>query len=98
MHFAEQILDAKAKIPTSEIRIGILLDSAALIAAAPWRGELEGLIMPVLGEAYSAKNIIICPRQCTTVFFEEGIGSVDLTNVLLPILEAGNLRVILTSG
>ena len=30
------------------------------------------------------------------LFFEEGVGSVDLSNVLLPILEAGNLRIILT--
>ncbi len=94
--FAEQLLDAKAKIPASlKFRQVFLLDSAALIAAAPGRGELEGLIMQVLGEAYSAKNIIICLDNAQ-LFFEEGIGSVDLTNVLLPILEAGNLRVILT--
>lgn len=94
--FAQQILDAKAKLPTSlKFRQVFILDSSALIAAAPGRGELEGLIMHVLGEAYSAKNIIICLDNAQ-LFFEEGIGSVDLTNVLLPILEAGNLRVILT--
>ncbi|USN96822.1 MAG: ATP-dependent Clp protease ATP-binding subunit [Candidatus Nomurabacteria bacterium] len=94
--FADRILDAKAKIPSSlKFRQVFMLDSAALIAAAPGRGELEGLIMQVLGEAYSAKNIIICLDNAQ-LFFEEGIGSVDLTNVLLPILEAGNLRVILT--
>ena len=94
--FAERILDAKAKIPASlKFRQVFILDSASLIAAAPGRGELEGLIMQVLGEAYSAKNIIICLDNAQ-LFFEEGVGSVDLTNVLLPILEAGNLRVILT--
>ena len=94
--FAERILDAKAKIPASlKFRQVFILDSAALIAAAPGRGELEGLIMQVLGEAYSAKNIIICLDNAQ-LFFEEGVGSVDLTNVLLPILEAGNLRIILT--
>lgn len=93
--FAERILDAKAKIPASlKFRQVFILDSAALIAAAPGRGELEGLIMQILGEAYSAKNIIICLDNAQ-LFFEEGVGSVDLTNVLLPILEAGNLRVIL---
>lgn len=51
--------------------------------------------MQVLSEAYSAKNVIICLDNAQ-LFFEEGVGSVDLTNVLLPILEAGNLRVILT--
>lgn len=94
--FAERLLDARAKLPESlKFRQVFLLDSSALIAAAPGRGELEGLIMQVLGEAYSAKNIIICLDNAQ-LFFEEGIGSVDLTNVLLPILEAGSLRVILT--
>lgn len=94
--FAERILDAKAKIPSSlKFRQVFILDSSSLIAAAPGRGELEGLVMQVLGEAYSAKNIIICLDNAQ-LFFEEGVGSVDLTNVLLPILEAGNLRVILT--
>lgn len=93
---ADRILDAKAKIPASlKFRQIFILDSASLIAAAPGRGELEGLIMQVLGEAYSAKNIIICLDNAQ-LFFEEGVGSIDLTNVLLPILEAGNLRIILT--
>jgi len=94
--FAEKLLDAKSKLPASlKFRQVFMLDSASLIAAAPGRGELEGLVMQVLGEAYSAKNIIVCLDNAQ-LFFEEGIGSVDLTNVLLPILEAGNLRVILT--
>lgn len=94
--FAERILDASAKIPSNlKFRQVFILDSSSLIAAAPGRGELEGLVMEVLGEAYTAKNIIICLDNAQ-LFFEEGVGSVDLTNVLLPILEAGRLRVILT--
>ncbi len=94
--FAERLLDASASIPESlKFRQVFILDSSSLLAAAPGRGELENLIMQVLGEAYSAKNIIICLDNAQ-LFFEEGVGSVDLTNVLLPILEAGSLRVILT--
>lgn len=94
--FAAKLLDAKSQLPASlKFRQVILLDASSLIAAAPRRGELEGLVMEVLGEAYNAKNIIICLDNAQ-LFFEEGIGSVDLTNVLLPILEAGNLRIILT--
>jgi ATP-dependent Clp protease ATP-binding subunit ClpC len=94
--FAERLLDASAPIPENlKFRQVIILDSSALIAAAPGRGELENLIMQVLGEAYNAKNIIICLDNAQ-LFFEEGIGSVDLTNMLLPILEAGRLRIILT--
>lgn len=94
--FAERLLDASSKLPSElKFRQVIVLDSSSLIAAAPGRGELEDLIMRVLGEAFAAKNIIICLDDAQ-LFFEEGIGSVDISNVLLPILEAGRLRVILT--
>ncbi|MEO5950484.1 MAG: AAA family ATPase [Candidatus Saccharimonadales bacterium] len=94
--FAEKLLDASSQLSEKlKFRQVFILDSSALIAAAPGRGELENLIMQVLGEAYSAKNIIICLDNAQ-LFFEEGIGSVDLSNVLLPILEVGNLRIILT--
>ncbi|HEU4716003.1 MAG TPA: AAA family ATPase, partial [Candidatus Saccharimonadales bacterium] len=94
--FAERLLDASARLPENlKFRQVFILDSSALIAAAPGRGELENLVMQVLSEAHAAKNIIICLDNAQ-LFFEEGVGSVDLTNVLLPILEAGRLRVILT--
>lgn len=94
--FAARLLDAEADIPDSlRFRQIFILDSAALIGAAPGRGELENLVMQVLNEAYRAKNIIICLDNAQ-LFFEEGVGAVDLSNVLQPILEAGNLRVILS--
>ncbi len=94
--FAEKLLDASSKLPASlQFRQVFILDSASLLAAAPGRGEVESLITQVLGEAYSAKNIIICLDNAQ-LFFEEGVGSVDLSNVLLPILEGGRLRMILT--
>ncbi|QJU06936.1 ATP-dependent Clp protease ATP-binding subunit [Candidatus Saccharibacteria bacterium oral taxon 955] len=93
--FAEKLLDASAKVPDNlRFRQVFLLDSSALISAAPGRGELENLITQVLNEAYRAKNIIVCLDNAQ-LFFEEGVGSVDLSNVLQPILEAGNLRMIL---
>jgi ATP-dependent Clp protease ATP-binding subunit ClpC len=93
---AERLLDASAKLPDSlKFRQILLLDSASLLSAAPGRGELEELMMHIFGEAYAAKNIIICLEDAQ-LFFEEGVGSVDLSNVLLPILDAGRLRIILT--
>ena len=94
--FAERLLDAGSNLPSElKFRQVFLLDASSLISAAPGRGELENLIMQVLSEAYAAKNIIICLDNAQ-LFFEEGVGSVDLSNVLLPILEAGRLRMILT--
>jgi ATP-dependent Clp protease ATP-binding subunit ClpC len=72
-----------------------LLDASSLIAAAPGRGELESLVPKIFEEAYKAKNIIICLDNAQ-LFFQESIGSVDLTNILMPYIEAGNLRLILT--
>lgn len=93
---AERLLDASSGLPSHlKFRQVFVLDSAALIAAAPGRGELENLIMGILSEAYNAKNIILCLDDAQ-LFFEEGIGSVDLANVLQPILEAGRLRMVLT--
>lgn len=94
--FAERLMDAGAKVPTSlRFRQVIMLDAASLVAAAPDRGGLEGLVARILSEAYQAKNIIVCLDNAE-LFFEDGTGSVDLAKVLLPILEAGNLRMILT--
>lgn len=94
--FAERLLDARTSLPsTLKFRQVVMLDAAALIAAAPGRGQLEQLIMQILAEAYSAKNVIICLDNAE-LFFQEGVGSVDLTNVLQPILDAGRLRIILT--
>src|SRR5690606_25464308 len=69
--FAERLLDATAKLPENlRFRQVFVLDPSALISAAPGRGELENLVMQVLSEAYSAKNIIICLDNAQ-LFFEE---------------------------
>lgn len=94
--FAQKLLDATSSVSENlKFRQVFILDSSALIANAPGRGELENLIMRILSEAYSAKNIILCLDNAQ-LFFEEGVGSVNLSNVLQPILEAGNLRMILS--
>lgn len=94
--FAYRILDGNSGVPSNlQYRQVISLDSASIIAAAPGRGEIENLVNYILAEAYAAKNVIICLDNAQ-LFFEEGVGSVDISNVLLPILEAGRVRIILT--
>ena len=93
---AGKLLDGLSDVPADlKFRQIFLLDAAALISAAPGRGEIESLMNQLLNEAYSAKNIIICFDNAQ-LFFEEGLGSVDITNVLLPILESSDQRLILT--
>lgn len=94
--FADQLLDADAKLPSNiRFRQIFKLDAAALISAAPEPGQIEGLLMHIFNEAYNAKNIIIW-LQNAQLFFEDGTGSLDITNIIMPILEAGKLRLILT--
>ncbi|MCL2371146.1 AAA family ATPase [Candidatus Saccharibacteria bacterium] len=94
--FAERLLDADSDIAKHlKFRQVFLLDSSALIAGAPNRGEIEGLMSRVLHEAAAAKNIILCLDDAQ-LFFEEGTGSVNIANLLLPVLEGGGLRLILT--
>lgn len=94
--FASKLLDADAPMPSSlRFQQIFMLDATSLLSAAPGRGELEELVVAILSEAYAAKNIIIFLDNAQ-LFFEEGTGSVDISNTLLPILETGNLRMILS--
>lgn len=94
--FAQELLDADSRVSSSlKYRQVISLDAASLISVASGRGELEQLLNQLLLEAYHAKNVIICLDDAE-LFFEEGVGSVDVSKVLLPVLEGGALRMILT--
>ncbi|HSE29256.1 MAG TPA: AAA family ATPase [Candidatus Saccharimonadales bacterium] len=71
------------------------LDPAAIISKAPGRGEVEALVSQLMSEAYLAKNVILYLDNAE-LFFTNQTGAVDLQNILLPILEAGNLKIILS--
>jgi ATP-dependent Clp protease ATP-binding subunit ClpA len=92
---AGELMSTSAHVPEAlRYHQVFMLDASSLVSMASGRGELEGLLQTLLSEAFTAKNIIICLDNAQ-VFFEEGIGSVDVTNMLLPILEAGRLPIIL---
>ncbi|MBR3137924.1 ATP-dependent Clp protease ATP-binding subunit [Candidatus Saccharibacteria bacterium] len=92
---AETLMNADSKIPNSlKYRQIYSLDAPSLISAVKSPGELEYLMIKILNEIYSAKNIILCLDNAH-LFFEEGPGSIDITNLLVPVLEAGNIRLIL---
>lgn len=94
--FAAYLLDANHKLPASlRFRQVISLDASALISQAPGRGELEQLMNQLLSEAFKAKNVILCLDNAE-LFFGDATGAVDLTNLLLPVLDNGAIRIILT--
>lgn len=92
---AEKLMLGSMNIP-SQLRYSqvMSLDPSVIISSVSARGELEYLVNDILNEAYRAKNIILFLDNAE-LFFSDGTGSVDLRNILLPILEAGNLRLIL---
>lgn len=93
--FAEMLIDGHAGVPSSLLYQQVfLLDASALISAASGRGELEALVTRLLNEAYASKNVIICLDNAQ-LFFADGVGSVNMGALLLPVLEAGKLRIIL---
>lgn len=71
------------------------LDASALIAATPEKGQIESLLPQLFHEAYIAKNTILCLDNAQ-LFFEDGIGSIDVSNTLLSLLRGGQVKVILT--
>ncbi len=91
--FAEKLVgnkDLAKKIRYSQV---VALDAPSLLSQARSPGELESLVMRLLQEAKSAKNIILFFDDAQ-VFFGAGAGSVDLSNVLSPVLESGAVRLI----
>ena len=93
--FAEMLIDGLQGVPQKLLYQQIfMLDASSLISQASGRGQLENLVTAILNEAYLSKNVILFLDNAQ-LFFEEGVGSVDLSNVLLPVIEAGRLRMIL---
>lgn len=92
---AERLINPSPLVPKNlHYRQVMALDPASLIAQARGRGELENLVQSLFAEAIKAKNVIIFLDDAQ-LFMHEGTGSVDLSNLLLPILEGGGLRIVL---
>jgi ATP-dependent Clp protease ATP-binding subunit ClpC len=93
---ASELMSTSASVPdTLRYHQVFMLDASRLVSIAGGRGELEQLLQTILSEAFMAKNIVVCLDNAQ-VFFEEGVGSIDMTNILLPIVEAGRLPIILS--
>lgn len=71
----------------------IAIDAPTLLSQARGRGELESLMIRVFNEAIRAKNIILFLDDAE-VFFEQGESSVDLSNIIMPVLDNGSVRII----
>lgn len=92
---AERLMHPNADVPASLQYAQVYeLEAATFISKARGRGELEDLVQHLFYEALHAKNVIIFLDDAH-LFFEQGNGSVDLLNVLMPFLDGGALRIVL---
>ena len=71
----------------------VAIDAPTLLAQAGGRGQLESLMIRIFNEVARAKNIILFLDDAE-VFFEQGESGVDLSNIIMPVLENSSLRVI----
>jgi ATP-dependent Clp protease ATP-binding subunit ClpC len=92
----QKLLEDPKSVPP-EVRFNqvITLDAANLIANAKGRGQLEELLIHLFNEAIAAKNIILFLDEAQ-LFLKDGTGAVDLSNLLLPVIEGGAMRIILS--
>lgn len=93
---AQKLIEDKDNVP-EELRYHqmITLDASGLIANAKGRGQLEELLIRVFNEAIGAKNIIIFLDEAQ-LFLRDGTGTVDLSSILLPVIEGGGLTLVLS--
>jgi ATP-dependent Clp protease ATP-binding subunit ClpC len=92
---ARRLMDADPKLPRSLHYYQVIaLDPSTIIASAHGRGELEQLVQQLCYEAIKAKNTILFLDDAQ-LFFEDGNGSANISNVLLPILEGGALKLVM---
>lgn len=90
--FAERLIFGAVdnKIKYSQV---YQIDTAALISQTT-TDQLDRVINQLMSEAYRAKNIILFFNDAGQLFIDNQ--GVDLSRLLLPIIEAGNLKSIFT--
>lgn len=93
---AQTLLSGGANVPKGVVYQQIIeLDASNLIANAKGKGQLEELLIRIFNEAIHAKNVTIFLDEAQ-LFLREGTGSVDLSSLLLPVIQGGALRLIVS--
>lgn len=94
-YFGDKLMDGSGNTPDNMLYNQlILLDASRLLSDVKAKNEIESALSQIFTEAYAAKNIVL-GFDNAHLFFEEGNGSTDVSNVLKPILEYGTLPIIM---
>lgn len=93
--FGGILMDGSSNLPESLLYHQlVMLDATSLISAGTNRGEIESLVSHVVSEAINSKNIIL-GLDNAHLFFKDGIGSINISNLLRPLLESSSIPIIL---
>ena len=91
---AQKLIEGRTKHSLAYNQI-VSLDAADLLTNSKEPNDLEYLINVLANEAAKAGHIILFLDN-SQLFFTEGLGSFNATNVLLPIFQNQRVRIILT--
>ncbi len=89
---AEQIL-SRTDVGRLTYRKVMLLSATALLSAATAEAPIEKVLAETLADAVRAKNVVLFFDEAQA-FFESKAGSVDISEILLPVLQNTHLPMI----
>jgi len=70
------------------------LNASLILSQQEHAGDIERIVLTLMGEAIHAGNIVVALDEAQ-LFFGQGTGAVNLSQVLLPILQSHNLKLVL---
>ena len=91
---AERLLQGKASRSLKHYQI-FSLSASSILASTSQPGDIERIVTSLLSEAGHAGNIIIALDEAQ-LFFGQGTGAVNLSQVLLPLLQSRSFKLVLT--
>jgi ATP-dependent Clp protease ATP-binding subunit ClpC len=92
------VVSALAERLLSDRNVGVLkdhqivsLNASAILSSA--KNDLERVMLTLFSEAVQSGNMIVFLDEAQ-LFFQEGVGSFDLSKILLPVIQNRRLRII----
>ncbi len=88
---AERLLQDKTLVSTVKDHQIVALNASVILSSA--KQDLERIMLTLFGEAIRSGNMIVFLDEAQ-LFFQEGVGSFDLSQILLPVLQNRRLKLI----
>lgn len=91
---AERLLQGRASRNLAHFQI-YSLSASTILSGTSQPGDIERIVLELLAEAGHAGNIIIALDEAQ-LFFGQGTGAVNLSQVLLPMLQSRSFKLVIT--